>query len=209
METAAIGAEMGRRSLSQRGAVTRQKLLDAAIGLLSQRGYAATTTQAVTELAGVSRGSLLHQFQTRLDLMVATATYAVERTMADVDRNLDEAGHWSQKLESYTDILWLVQNQPHAIALTEIYLAARWDAGLSERLKSVMRDVAQLFVAKVARVAEQQGLSDVAGLVTHLHTLIAAMRGLAIERTFAPDDISVERALELPVSYTHLTLPTN
>ena len=42
-----------------RSAETRRRVLDAAIELLAAAGYAATTTTAVGERAGVSRGALL------------------------------------------------------------------------------------------------------------------------------------------------------
>jgi AcrR family transcriptional regulator len=62
-----------------RGERTRGALIDAAIAILTESGYAALTTRAVQAASGVSRGSLLHQFGTREDLLAATVVELVER----------------------------------------------------------------------------------------------------------------------------------
>jgi len=54
----------------------RERLVLAAVACLAEQGYAATTTQLVTDRAGVSRGAILHHFPTKADLMVAVAEYA-------------------------------------------------------------------------------------------------------------------------------------
>ena len=66
-------------ALTKKGNATRKALLDSTIELIASTGYAATTTQAVLDHSGISRGSLLHQFKTREHLMVAAALEAVER----------------------------------------------------------------------------------------------------------------------------------
>ena len=65
-----------RSACGPRTAAMQQKLIDAAIQCLYELGYAATTTQLVTDRAGVSRGAILHHYPTKVDLMVAVAEYA-------------------------------------------------------------------------------------------------------------------------------------
>ena len=54
---------------AERRADTRAKIMDAAVRCLAQYGYAATSTPLVARTAKVSRGSLLHQFPTKVDLV--------------------------------------------------------------------------------------------------------------------------------------------
>ncbi|WP_230625633.1 TetR/AcrR family transcriptional regulator [Cupriavidus necator] len=55
-----------------RSASTRQSLIDAAVTLLTEQGYAAFSEARVAELAGTSRGSLRHYFPDgRYDLLPA------------------------------------------------------------------------------------------------------------------------------------------
>jgi AcrR family transcriptional regulator len=53
------------RGLSARGADTRQRLFDAAVGLMGQRGYAATTLRDVAASTGVSVGLLYRYFPSK------------------------------------------------------------------------------------------------------------------------------------------------
>jgi AcrR family transcriptional regulator len=61
----------------ERSAATRAKLLKATIDCLYEVGYHQTSTVLVTERAKVSRGSMLHHFPTKADLMMATSEYIV------------------------------------------------------------------------------------------------------------------------------------
>src|SRR5262245_21898426 len=64
---------------AERSAATRGKLLEATIQCLAELGYHQTSTVIVTERAGVSRGSMLHHFPTKADLMMAAAQHIRER----------------------------------------------------------------------------------------------------------------------------------
>ena len=67
-----------RRTHEERSATTRRKLIEAAIHCLRTYGYAATSTTLVAEIAHLSRGAMLHQFGTKVDLMLAVAKHVIE-----------------------------------------------------------------------------------------------------------------------------------
>jgi AcrR family transcriptional regulator len=58
----------GRR---MRGAATRERLLAAARRLFGERGYEATSIEAVLGASGVARGALYHHFQSKAELFDA------------------------------------------------------------------------------------------------------------------------------------------
>jgi AcrR family transcriptional regulator len=60
-----------RRTQAERTAATRSRLLDAGRALFSDEGYAAVSTQAIVEAAGVTRGALYHQFGDKTGLFAA------------------------------------------------------------------------------------------------------------------------------------------
>jgi AcrR family transcriptional regulator len=68
-----------KRSQADRSAATRRLLLDAAVGCLFEFGYGQTTTILIAQRAGISRGALLHQFPSKVDLMA----YVVETVFED------------------------------------------------------------------------------------------------------------------------------
>jgi AcrR family transcriptional regulator len=60
-----------RRTQAQRTAATRARLLDAGTRLFATDGYAAVSTQAIVDAAGVTRGALYHQFDDKAGLFDA------------------------------------------------------------------------------------------------------------------------------------------
>ncbi|MEU2154597.1 MULTISPECIES: TetR/AcrR family transcriptional regulator [unclassified Streptomyces] len=62
-----------------RSRVTRQRLLEAAVACLAERGWAGSTVSVVAERAGVSRGAAQHHFPTREDLFTAAVEYVAEQ----------------------------------------------------------------------------------------------------------------------------------
>ena len=60
-----------RRTQAERTAATRARLLEAGRTLFATDGYAAVSTQAIVDAAGVTRGALYHQFGDKAGLFDA------------------------------------------------------------------------------------------------------------------------------------------
>ncbi|WP_322516828.1 TetR/AcrR family transcriptional regulator [Rhodopseudomonas palustris] len=71
-----------RRTQAERSETTRTQLIDAAIKLVRANGLSGLRTVEVAELAGVSRGALMHHFKSKHDL-----TVAVIRHVNDISRS--------------------------------------------------------------------------------------------------------------------------
>ena len=65
-----------------RRAPARQKLLDAAMTVIREKGYVATTVDELCARAGVAKGSFFHHFPDKEALAVAAANYWSEMTGA-------------------------------------------------------------------------------------------------------------------------------
>lgn len=63
-------------------APARQKLLDAALAVIREKGYVATTVDELCARAGVAKGSFFHHFDGKEALAVAAANYWSETTGA-------------------------------------------------------------------------------------------------------------------------------
>jgi TetR/AcrR family transcriptional repressor of nem operon len=63
----------------------KDKLLDAAVKVVRQKGYAATTVDDLCQEAGVTKGAFFHHFASKEDLAVAAAQYWSDFTTAFFD----------------------------------------------------------------------------------------------------------------------------
>ncbi|MEV0317028.1 TetR/AcrR family transcriptional regulator [Streptomyces sp. NPDC050658] len=68
-----------RSPKQDRSRATRQRLLEAAVSCLAERGWTGSTVSVVAERAGVSRGAAQHHFPTREDLFTAAVEYVAEQ----------------------------------------------------------------------------------------------------------------------------------
>jgi AcrR family transcriptional regulator len=67
----------------ERGRATRERLIDAGRELFGERGYEATSIEAILEAAGVRRGALYHHFDTKAALYDAVLDRVVAEIAAD------------------------------------------------------------------------------------------------------------------------------
>jgi AcrR family transcriptional regulator len=172
-------------------------LIEAAIYCLRSYGYSATSTSLVAEVAELSRGAMLHQFGTKVDLMLAVAKHVVEEQnqfFADALRDYRK-GH--DRFAGLTDVTWEALSQPSAIALLEIMMASRSDAELAEKFPNLAAHLADLQREGAWQVASQAGITDRAAVdaMGALHR--AAMQGLSVLLMFSPDPKSLDPALNL------------
>jgi len=72
------------RRQEERSAATRRVLLEATVTCLVELGYTGTTSAAVAEKAGLSRGAQLHHFGTRDQLVVAAVEYLAQKRLRRV-----------------------------------------------------------------------------------------------------------------------------
>src|SRR5436190_9740545 len=154
------GAKVVRGPHAERTAAMRQRLIDAAIVSLYELGYAATTTQVVTDRAGVSRGAILHHFPTKVDLMVAVAEYAAKHQDRTIRKALADTPSGMPVYLALTGATWEVTTQAPAVALLEVMMATRADHALAERLPEVVQAFEAKQRADVWRLAQEAGVTD-------------------------------------------------
>ena len=104
-----------RRSNVDRSAATRSRILDATIRALYELGYGAVTNHIVAELAGVSRGAMMHHFPTRPDLLVATIEYAYGKLSGYRIQKLDKLKPGLPRFRALIDLAFDTAAKPEGI----------------------------------------------------------------------------------------------
>ena len=128
---------MTRRTQEERSAATRARLLDATITCLVERGYGGTTTTAVAEQAGVSRGAQLHHFGTRQALVAAAVTHLAEQRAATLRAEAAALPATVDRPRRVLGSLAEMLSGPLYAATIELWVAARADADLHALLVEV------------------------------------------------------------------------
>jgi len=202
---AEAGPRAVRRSQAERTASMRARLIDAAIVCLDRLGYSATTLATIAEEAGVSRGGMLHQFPSKVDLMLAVVAYA---------SGADERAPPPQQEEDFpdkraffmslTDVVWKAQTTPAVMAKLEIMVAARSDKVLAEKLPAIFNEIEHRRVNSMWTRAQELGIKNREAIEAMVSLHMAAMRGLSIELLLTDDPARVERSYALLKHYKAL-----
>ncbi|MEV6217001.1 TetR/AcrR family transcriptional regulator [Nocardia sp. NPDC058379] len=123
-----------RRTQAERRASTRALILACTAECLLERGYAATTVSAVQERAGLARGTVQHHFPTRAELLIAATTRVVDLRLEQFQREAELLPAGRDRLQSIVDLAWRDLNSPAFFTALDLWVAARTDAELRERL---------------------------------------------------------------------------
>lgn len=196
------GNRTARRSQAERSATMRARLIDAAVACLDRLGYSATTLATIAEEAGVSRGGMLHQFPSKVDLMLAVVAYASgadER--APPPREPEDYADMRAFFMSLTDVVWQAQKTPAVMAKLEIMVAARSDKVLAEKLPAIFNEIEQRRVESMWVRAQELGIRNREAIESMVSLHMAAMRGLSIELLLTDDPARVERSYALLKHY--------
>ncbi|MBF6237403.1 TetR/AcrR family transcriptional regulator [Nocardia otitidiscaviarum] len=140
-----------RRTQEQRRAATVAKLVDATIAAIGEVGYQRATVQEICGRAGLSAGAMFRQFDTRLDLIVRTADEVFGRQLAGFRVVMDHLSAQENAIDVALRFLRQAQQSNPTHALREIYLAARSDAELRERISPIADNYYRAIVAELNR----------------------------------------------------------
>jgi AcrR family transcriptional regulator len=190
-------ARPARKTQAERSRSTRDRLITAAVEALYGLGYAATSTTLVAEMAGVSRGAMVHQFPTKVALMLAVARSTYDADRLFYRKALAQPMSAQQRLLVLFDAAWTQFSAPGGIAQTEIWMATRSDPELAAVVIPLHDEITELTRAFHANLFKEAGIDDgqVSTAVFTMH--IAALRGLALERTLGTGDEAIASALAM------------
>ena len=173
-----------RRTQEERRAATRTKLLEATVQSLREGGYAATTTRRVSELAGVSQGAMTYHFPHRADLVAAAMEHLAEQRLSAARASASAMpAEPGERAAALLDLLWRDFSGDVFSIFVKLWVVAADDPELHRRLVPVERALART-IASTARAME--GLPDLPDRDARLQLVLAALRGLALSRSFEP-----------------------
>lgn len=189
MSTARVGAEPKQ----DRSRATRQRLLEATVRCLAERGWTAATVSVIAKEAGISRGALQHHFPTREALVVTALEYMFEERTALVERTDAAAGSGAGRVHAVVHDLTELYTGDLFRASLQAWTAAAADA----QLREVIEPLERRFARKAhAWAVLHLGVDD---SDPHVRTLIQATldlaRGLALANVLTDDSKRRDRII--------------
>lgn len=179
-------AKRGGTRNAERSAATRDKILNATVQCLHERGYHNTSTVLVTQVAGVSRGAMLHHFPSKADLMIATMDHIGRHMGAKHREGLSHITDERERFAALVDVLWGEFSQPIGVARIEIMMASRSDPDSGPAIARFNAELDRRHKEAVWPRAQGLGFTDRARVDAIVQLYAAAIRGLAID-ALSPD----------------------
>ena len=119
----------------ERSLATRQKLLDAAVDILIEEGYAQLSATRVASRAGVTRGAQQHHFPHKATLVSEALRHLAERVLAESTESIKKVPKGKARVRRVLDVLLEHFNGQLFAAMLEISLAARHHPELHDALQ--------------------------------------------------------------------------
>ncbi|MFF8957023.1 TetR/AcrR family transcriptional regulator [Streptomyces sp. NPDC014894] len=185
-------------SSSTRRRATRAKLYEAAVTLIAEQGFSATTVDEIAERAGVAKGTVYYNFKSKTELFEELLRYGVGLLTASLQSAADEtAARGGTKVEALDEMiragLSFIDRYP---AFTQLFVAELWRTNRAwQSTLLVVRQQAVAVVETVLREAVENGeLSEeidipltAAALVGMV--LVAALDWQSFQRERSLDDV--------------------
>lgn len=165
--------------------------------MLHRVGYGATTSGLIADEAGVSRGAMLHQYPTKVDLMLAVVSDVYSRETAEYQHRGSEADTPRERFYKFPEMMWDVLTRPSAMAVLEIMMGSRSDPELAARLAPLQRQIEATSRRTVEQILREGDLPDIPEFNAMRRLFVAAVRGLSIDLMLVKDRAELEQSIIL------------
>lgn len=160
-----VSARAPRRTQEERRALTRDRLINAVIGVIRQKGYAGLRARDVTAASGVTWGATQHLFGDKSELLLQVATRVSDELVQRLDARDQIAGSLRERVAGIVNLIWSVYSSQDYFAMVEIVRGtradARFHAKLVESLARLSARIERLWldIFRDAAASEEQSLA--------------------------------------------------
>ncbi|THA35750.1 TetR/AcrR family transcriptional regulator [Streptomyces sp. A1277] len=151
-------------SSSTRRQATRQKLYEAAVTLIAEKGFSATTVDEIADRAGVAKGTVYYNFKSKTELFEELLRHGVGLLTASLRTAAEETGaRGGSRVEALDAMiragLVFIDRYP---AFTQLYVAELWrtNRAWQSTLLVVRRDAVAVVEGVIAEGVASGELSE-------------------------------------------------
>ena len=179
------------RALTPQGASSREKILDAAVELIAERGYSATSVDALCRRAGIVKTALYWHFGSKEGLLAAVIDRVASAWIDELRSTVSRAGEPRERLAvALAGMRRIVEQRPELLRLLLSVLLERAE-GDDETRAALQRAFLRARRAIVETIeATTPGVRD-PDLIAH--TIVSLMQGALLLRLADPEGTDLDR----------------
>jgi len=178
------------------GEESRQRLVEAAVALISERGYAATSVGDICRRAGVAKTALYWHFESKEGLLAAVLETVGSRWIEEIEKQVYLQGDPIQRLNGLVDG-WrrVLREEPQLLRLHLFLQLEQGDA--SEPTRAALEALFHRAERAIVRgIEDTVGCRDVADLDLAAHTILALLQGAALRVSMLRDEAEIDRVFD-------------
>jgi AcrR family transcriptional regulator len=178
-----------RLSREEKKARTRAQLIDAAATVFARRGFAAASLDEVAEEAGLTKGAVYSNFDSKEDLFQAVIDDRVNEPMLQAADVIDQSATFEEQAMQGARMFEAVVERERDVYLLaleyDIYCARHpeFAAAFAARIRDQRANVADL----IAEHAEKSGISLPLPPDEMATVVVALAQGMTLQRLNSPD----------------------
>ncbi len=136
---------------ARKSAATRLQIVEATLRCFSKLGYFHTTTPAIAEEAGLSRGAMLHHFPSRMDVVRAAVEHLHAKRLKAFRAAVDGLPAGENRAHAALRAHWEQLRHPLYAVFIELGVAARTDPELAD----ILLPAEEAFVRELRETARE------------------------------------------------------
>jgi AcrR family transcriptional regulator len=188
--------EVTRRSVTKKGLQTQAKVVSAGIECIAAIGFHNASTNKIALHAGVTWGTLQHQFGDKPTLLEAILEYGFDQQLETLRRSAKKHYPLKQRIDGMLKGFWENQNSRSSIAMNEITSSVISDPECRDRFLPMLENMRDIYNAYWSDLFEDVGM-DEALFVSTQQLTVGSIRGLALEAKARSSDAAIEAARNL------------
>ena len=157
---------------------TREALVEAAIAVLRESGFAGASARRIAQRAGCNQALVFYHFGSVNDLLVAALEEVSARRLAAYRDLLDRTGTLAELIAGARSVFEADLDAGHVTVLTEMISGAQSVPGLGERVAAVLAPWRDFAAAAVRGVLAASPVAQLLPADEAAHAVVAGLLGL-------------------------------
>jgi AcrR family transcriptional regulator len=157
---------------------TRGALIEAAIAVLRESGFAGASARRIAQRAGCNQALVFYHFGSVNDLLVAALEEVSARRMAEYRALLDRTGTLAELISAARTVFEADLDAGHVTVLTEMISGAQSVPGLGERVTACLAPWRDFAVEAVRGVLAASPVARLLPAEEAAHAVVAGILGL-------------------------------